>query len=130
MKTYVAYACFTETSVVVSYNVADVDHDTIMTVLNAIDTKSAELDDGDLRKFVNNRQQSYRFCEGLNWQSLSGIGNTKEAALNELRNSIHEWVSQWVENYYEVGSAVIEYLDLHEPNSYTDITAHLKLVRL
>ena len=68
------------------------------------------------------RRSSYRFCEGRDWQSLSGVGTSKAAALAELKKNMNEWLSQWVDNYYDVGKQVIEYLDENEPTDYTDIT--------
>ena len=128
MQTYVAYACFTNESVVVSYNVADVDGNILMAVMNAVNTNASELDDSLFRQFLERRRSSYRFCEGYDWQSLTAVGNTKEAALKELKKNMNEWLQKWVDNYYDVGKQVIQYIDENEQSSYTDITSQVNLI--
>lgn len=128
MKTFAAYACFTNTSIVVSFTSSELDEDTITTVLNAINTNCANIDDSNLKQLLQKRRSSYRQCEGYDWQSLSGIGTSKELALKELKKSMNEWLPSWVENYYEVGKQVNAYLDENEPKEYTDITSQIDLV--
>lgn len=130
MQTHVAYACFTNESVVVSYNVAELDANVLMATLNAVNTNASELDDSLIRQFLERRRSSYRFCEGYDWQSLTAVGNTKELALQELKKNMNEWLQRWVDNYYDVGKQVIEYIDTHEPSTYTDITEHVNLIQL
>ena len=43
---------------------------------------------------------------------------------------MNEWLQRWVDNYYDVGKQVIEYIDTHEPSVYTDITEHVNLIQL
>ncbi len=127
MKTFAAYACFTNTTIVVSLSSSEIDEDTLTTVLNAINTNCANIDDSELRQLLQKRRSSYRQCEGYDWQSLSGIGTSKELALKELKKCMNEWLPSWVENYYDVGKQVVEYLDEHEPKYYTDITSEISL---
>ncbi|MFY0656346.1 MAG: hypothetical protein JXR12_06320 [Neptunomonas phycophila] len=98
--------------------------------MNALNTNSAEIDDSLMRQYLSNRRSSYRFCEGIDWQSLSGVGKTKEAALKELKKNMNEWLPSWVENYLDVGKQVVEYIDEHEPSVYTDITDEINMVHL
>lgn len=128
MKTHVAYACFTDNSIIVSYNVADIDANTVTATLNAINTNANDLDDSLLRQYLDGDSASYRFCEGYDWQSLTTVGNTKELALQELKKNMNEWLSTWIENYYSVGNQIIGYIDANEPKTYTDITSRIHTV--